>query len=35
MKSPLNSEFLTDALGSTLTVALVLFAFLVLFGKSA
>lgn len=35
MKSPLISEFLTDVLGSTLTVALVLFAFLVLFGKSA
>ena len=35
MKSPFSSEFLTDVLGSTLTVALVLFAFLVLFGKPA
>lgn len=35
MKSLLKSDFLPDILGSTLTIALVVFAFLVLFGKSA
>lgn len=35
MKSPFESEFITDLIGSTLTIALVLFAFLVLFGNRA
>ncbi len=35
MKSPFESEFFTDLIGSTLTIALILFAFLVLFGNQA